>query len=90
MQASAAPPGARQTWELYRVREESRDLELRSPIWGGYVRFVRIQCIGYELSRLQFDRFTEEQKARLPEVVKHLRREWNRFQKIRGVGGTGQ
>ena len=89
-QASAAPPGARQQWELYRVREESRDLEHRSPILGAYVRFVRIQCLGAELARLQFDRLTEEQKARLVEPIKHLRRDWNRFQTIRGVGGTGQ
>ena len=38
LQATVAPPGARQQWELHRVREESRDLELRSPIWGGYVK----------------------------------------------------
>ena len=90
MEATIAPPGARQTWQLHRVREESRDLQLRSPIWGGYVHFTRIQTLGYELSRLQFDRQTEEQAARLGEVNRHLRREWRRFQTIPGIGGAGQ
>ena len=90
MPATIAPPGARQQWQLHRVREESRDLELRSPIWGGYVRFSRIQALGYELARLQFDRLTAEQKARLQEPIRYIRGEWNRFQTIRGVGGTGR
>ena len=88
--ATIAPPGARQQWQLYRVREESRDLELRSPIWGGYVRFARIQTLGWEPARLQFDRMTDEQRARLPEAVRWIRREWRRYQAIPGVGGTGQ
>ena len=90
MEATIAPPGARQAWQLHRVREESRDLQLRSPIWGGYVHFTRIQTLGYELSRLQFDRQTDEQTARLAEVNRHLRREWRRFQAIPGIGGAGQ
>ena len=89
MEATNAPPGARQQWQLYRVREESRDLELRSPIWGGYVRYNRIQVIGYDLARLQFDRLTKEQATRLEEVTKHLRQAWRRFQVIPDVGGTG-
>ena len=68
----------------------SRDLNLRSPIWGGYVRFVRIQCLGFDPARIQFGRLTKDQQARLPEVIRHLRSEWSRFQTIRGVGGTGQ
>ena len=90
MQASVAPPGARQQWELWRVRVASRDLNLRSPIWGGYVRFVRIQCLGFDPARIQFGRLTKDQQARLPEVIRHLKSEWSRFQTIRGVGGTGQ
>ena len=88
--STRAPPGARQQWQLYRVRETSRDLELRSPIWGGYVKFMRVQCVGFDLARLLFDRLTTEQKGRLGEVTKHLRQEWNRYQMIRGVGGTGR
>ena len=88
--STRAPPGARQQWQLYRVREASRDLQLISPIWGGYVQFMRVQCIGPDLARLLFDRQTKEQKGRLPEVTKHIRREWNRHQMIRGVGGTGR
>ena len=90
MEYTTAPPGARQQWQLHRVREESRDLALRSPIWGGYVRFVRIQALGSELSRLQFDRVERADKARLHAVTKRIRSEWNRYQKIRGIGGTGQ
>ena len=90
IEATNAPPAARQVWQLHRVREESRDLELRSAIWGGYVRFSRIQTIGYELSRLQFDRLTKEQQARLGEVIRYLRREWRRFQTLPTVGGGGQ
>ena len=90
MRPSSAPPGARQQWELYKVREECRDLDLRSPILGGYNRFVRIQCLGFHPARLQFNRLTKEQQARLPEVIRHLRSEWSRFQTIRGVGGTGR
>ena len=88
--ATVAPPGARQQWQLYRVRETSRDLELRSPIWGGYVRFARIQTLGWEPARLQFDRMTDEQRARLPEAIRWIRREWRRYQAIPGVFGTGQ
>ena len=90
MEATVAPPGARQQWQLWRVRVASRDLDLRSPIWGGYVRFVRIQCLGFDPARIQFGRLTKDQQARLPEVIRHLRSEWSRFQTIRGVGGTGQ
>ena len=61
--STIAPPGARQQWQLYRAREECRDLELRSPILGGYVRFVRIQCLGYQPSALHFDRLTKDQIA---------------------------
>ena len=68
--ATNAPPGARQQWQLYRVREESRDLELRSPIWGGYVRFMRYQCLGTDTARLKFDRLTREQAARLVEPIR--------------------
>ena len=88
--STRAPPGARQQWQLYRVREASRDLDLTSPIWGGYVRFVRIQCLGFDPARIQFSRLTKEQQSRLPEVIRYLRREWSRFQTIRGVGGTGR
>ena len=90
MQASVAPPGARQSWQLWPVRVASRDLDLRSPIWGGYVRFVRIQCLGFDPARLQFNRLTKDQQARLQEVIRYLKSEWSRFQTIRGVGGTGQ
>ena len=90
IEATNAPPGSRQTWQLHRAREESRDLELRSAVWRSYNYFSRIQTVGYELSRLQFDRLTKEQAARLPEVIRHLRREWRRFQKIPTVGGRGQ
>ena len=87
---TVAPPGARQQWELYRAREESRDLALTSPIWGGYVHFARVQALGYEFSRLQFDRLTRADKTRLKEPIGWLRREWNIYQRLRGVGGTGQ
>ena len=90
LRPTSAAPGARQTWELHRVREESRDLALRSPIWGNYVIYSRIQTIGYELSRLQFDRLTREQKSRLEAFTKFIRNEWNRFQNIKNVGGTGR
>ena len=84
------PPGARQTWQLYRAREECRDLELRSPILGGYVRFVRIQCLGYQPAALHFDRLTKEQLTRLAEPIRYLRGEWKRYQLMRDVGGTGR
>ena len=90
LRASTAPPGARQQWELHRVREESRDLFLRSPIWGGYVRYTRIQAIGNDLSRLTWDRFDDEAKTRLAPVIARIRRDWNSFQMIRGVGGKGE
>ena len=54
MQPTDAPPGARQIWELWRVRNESRDLELRSPIWGGYCLYARVQAIGHDFSRLHY------------------------------------
>ena len=88
--SSRAPPGARQQWQLYRAREASRDLELTSPMFGGYVRFVRIQCLGGDPARLQFDRLTREQTARLEEPIRYLRRQWARFQMMRDVGGTGR
>ena len=50
---------------------------------------TRIQVIGYDLARLQFDRLTKEQATRLEEVTKHLRQAWRRFQVIPDVGGTG-
>ena len=89
IEATNAPPGARQVWQLHRAREESRDLELRSPIWGGWVRYNRIQTIGYEPARLVYE-MTREDKARLQRVVAWLRRDWSRFHRIRGLGGTGQ
>lgn len=85
-----APPGARQQWELYRAREECRNLELTSPILGGYVRFVRIQCLGYQPAALHFDRLTKEQLPRLAEPIRYLRTEWKRYQTMRDVGGTGR
>ena len=88
--STRAPPGARQQWQLYRAREASRDLELTSPMFGGYVRFVRIQCLGGDPARLQFDRLTRQQAARLEEPIRHLRRQWARMQMMRGVGGTGR
>ena len=54
------------------------------------MRFVRIQAIGYELSRLQFDRIEREDKVRLRAVTKRIRSDWTAFQKLRGIGGTGQ
>ena len=59
-------------------------------MYAGYVRFVRIQCLGGDPARLQFDRLTREQTARLEEPIRHLRREWARFQMMRDVGGTGR
>lgn len=88
--STRAPPGARQQWQLYLAREASRDLELRSPMVGGYVRYVRIQCLGGDPARLQFDRLTREQQARLEEPLRHLRSEWPRFQMMRDVGGNGR
>ena len=62
--ATVAPPGARQQWQLYRVRQTSRDLELRSPDMGRICpRFARIQTLGWEPARLQFDRMTDEQRG---------------------------
>ena len=90
MQATTSPPGARQQWQLHRVREESRDLQLRSPLWGGFIRYVRIQTIGHETAKLMFSRLTNEDKVRLAEVIKWIRREWDTYQMIRDVGGTGQ
>ena len=88
--STSAPPGARQQWQLYRARRESRDLELTSPMFGAYVRFVRIQCLGGDPARLQFDRLTREQTARLEEPIRYIRREWARMQMMRDVGGTGR
>ena len=59
-------------------------------MFGGYVRFVRIQCLGGDPARLQFDRLTREQTARLEEPIRYLRRQWARFQMMRDVGGTGR
>ena len=87
--STRAPPGARQQWQLYRAREASRDLELTAPMVGGYVRFVRIQCLGGDPARLQFDRLTREQLARLEEPIRYIRGEWQRFQMMRDVGGNG-
>ena len=89
IQASSAPPGARQQWELYRVREESRDLEHRGAVWKAYVRFVRIQALGGDVSRIHYEH-EEADKARLAEVVKRIRRDWMAWQRIRNLGGTGQ
>ena len=87
---TAAPPGARQTWELHAVREESRNLYLNSPLWSAYVHFTRIQVRGYKPTRLRFRRMTRAQKERLKPVVKYLKRDWDRFQSVRGVFGTGR
>ena len=57
---------------------------------GGYVRFVRIQCLGGDPARLQFDRLTREQTVRLEEPIRYIRREWARMQMMRDVGGTGR
>ena len=88
--ATRAPPGARQQWQLYKVREACRDLELRSPMIGGYSRYIRIQAVGSEPARLDFDRLTREQIVRLKEPLTYLRNEWRRFQTMRNVGGTGR
>ena len=85
-----APPGARQQWELHRAREESRNLYLTSPIWQSFIYFSRIQVRGWQPARLDFDRMTREQKARLKDVVRFIRKEWLRYQMIPGVGGTGR
>ena len=82
---TVAPPASRQTWELHRVREESRNLYLTSPIWHAYVTFQRVQVRGWHPSRLQWRRFTREQKRRLKQVTKFLSADWERFQVIRGV-----
>ena len=88
--STRAPPGARQQYQLYRAREASRDLELTSPMVGGYVRFVRIQCLGGDPARLQYDRLTREQLARLEEPIRYIRGEWQRLQMMRDVGGNGR
>ena len=87
---TAAPPGSRQQWELHKVREESRNLFLRSPLWSAYVHFMRMQVRGFKPTRLRFRRMTREQKGRLKEVCKFLRQDWDMFQSIRGVFGTGR
>ena len=87
---TVAPPGARQQWQLHRVREESRNLYFTSPMWQSYIYATRIQVRGYRPSRLVFNRATREQKVRLKEVFDHLKREWTRYQLIPGVGGTGR
>ena len=88
--ASRAPPGARQVWQLYRVREACRDLELRSPLIGGYARWIVIQAVGTEPATLVFDRLTREQHARLEAPSAWLRNGWRRHQTIPGIGGTGR
>ena len=59
-------------------------------MYGGYVRFNRIQCLGGDPARLQFDRLTREQVSRLKEPLTHIRMEWARFQMMPYVGGTGR
>ena len=88
--ASSAPPGARQVWQHYRVRRACRDLELRSPLIGGYARWIVIQAVGTDPATLVFDRLTREQHARLKEPCAWLRNEWRRHQTIPGIGGTGR
>ena len=90
IQPTTAPPAARQQWELYRVREESRNLYMGSPVWGAYVRFARVQALGAQFSQLAFTRLERADKLRLKKVTEWLSREWYAFQSIRGLGGTGQ
>ena len=87
---TAAPPGSRQQWELHKVREESRNLFLRSPLWSAYIHFMRMQVRGFKPTRLRFRRMTREQKGRLKDVCTFLRQDWDMFQSIRGVFGTGR
>ena len=89
LEATVAPPGSRQVWQLHRAREESRDLELRGPIWAAYVRFARIQCLGADLSRVLFD-LSRKDAERLKPVIERIQTDWMRYQRVKGVGGTGQ
>ena len=89
LDATIAPPGYRQTWQLHRAREESRDLELRGALWAAYVRFVRIQALGADRARISYD-LDRADKARLGPVVERIARDWMRFQRLRGLSGTGQ
>ena len=90
IEATNAPPGNRQIWQLHRAREECRDLALRSGVLAAWLKWARDNAVGDEPARLKFTRFSKDQSARLAEPARYLQREFMRHQLIPGIGGRGQ
>ena len=76
---STAPPATRQTWELWKLRTESRNLSRVSPFLAAYLMWARVQALGNGRSRLHFPRLDSERTRRLSEAIKAIRGEWQAF-----------
>lgn len=86
---SIAPQQTRQVWELHRAREESRQLELSSPMWRAAVHWARVQVVGAEAARLHFYRIRKDDRERLKPACEWLREQWDAFQGM-PIGARGE
>ena len=84
-----APIASRAIWELYRIRNESRQNYLTTPVLQAFVRFCDVQVIGAEDARLEFPGIPAEDQKRLKPVLDYLRRQWGIYQQTE-VGSAGE
>lgn len=86
---STAPPATRQTWELWRLRTESRNLSRTSPFLAAYLAWARVQALGNGRSRLHFPRLDADRTRRLESAIKAIRAEWQAFAQME-YGSRGE
>ena len=78
---TTAPPAARQTWELHKIREESRQLAITNPYLRAYLEWAKVHVVGAGPIPLIMD-VPREERERLREAVRWWRRRWKRHQAL--------
>ena len=73
---SNATPRSRQTWELHRARDVSRQLALTSPHWRAFIKWMEGQAFGKKPSGLTFPRMPKDGRQRLDGAVRDIRQRW--------------
>ena len=86
---TTSTPAARQTYELRRARDESRNMYLTSPIWAAFVNWAKVQVLGNGRARLAFPLIDRENHKRLEEAIRMIRAEWQEFS-MQKIGSRGE
>lgn len=86
---SPEAPASRQVWELYRAREESRNLSLSSPYLRAFLAWAKVHVVGNGRSSLHFPRIGPEEALRLARPLAEIRDRWAAYQ-FEAIGARGE